>query len=185
MKKITSIALCAALAVSMVGCGSTKSESASSQNMVGTDSSTWGPPLSSETTSGDTQIANPFVDFNDLSGAEGLAGFKMEAPESIDGYPEKMYQAIDKQLVQIFYYSEDKQEQVLVRKVVGEEDSSGVYTVYDKTESVTQDGIEVTLKGNEDKVSLATWVNEGYAYSVMFSASTDKENMLKIVAETK
>lgn len=118
------------------------------------------------TTSGDnTQIPNPFVDCSTLEEAAKLAGFTMTAPAKVDGYTGRDIQAIEDQMIQVFYKKADDQT-LMLRKAVGAEDISGDYTVYTETNAVVVGTLTVTMKGNNGMVSVATWVDGGYTYAV-------------------
>ena len=49
------------------------------------------------------QIPNPFVDFETMEEASKLAGFSLTAPDSIDGYSDRIIQAVEGELVQVIF----------------------------------------------------------------------------------
>ncbi len=137
---------------------------------------------------GKDQIANPWQDFETLDKAEETAGFKLDAPAELTGYPNKHIQAIKEEMIQIFYEAEAEGENVdtvLIRKGKGSEDISGDYNEYKETEEAEVNGNKVTVKGNEGKVSLAIWTEGDYSYSVSVSGGAEKETVLSIVEAVK
>ena len=76
---------------------------------------------------------------------------------------------------------EDSGEQMVIRKASGageNADISGDYNVYNETSTVTVGEYTVTLKGNDQKVNLATWTSGDYAYSYLHNLS-DAEEILQ------
>ena len=76
---------------------------------------------------------------------------------------------------------EDSGEQMVIRKASGageNADISGDYNVYNVTSTVTVGEYTVTLKGNDQKVNLATWTSGDYAYSYLHNLS-DAEEILQ------
>lgn len=131
-----------------------------------------------------TQIANPWVDCNTLAEAGKNAGFTMEAPESIDGYGVTVYQNCQDEIVQVIYLeSEESDKEIVIRK--GKVDHiDGDYTEYAKTSAITVGAYTVTLQGNADTISLATWTADGYNYSVSVpQMSTDE--VVAIIQQVK
>ena len=131
------------------------------------------------------QIANPFMEADDLQAAAELAGFEMAAPESIDGYPEIMIQVIKNEMIEIFYYEgefgEDGHKEVLIRKGVGDEDISGDYNEYDENETTSINGMDVNLRGEGGAVKVAAWAANGYSYAIDSSEGLTKEEIENMV----
>lgn len=116
-------------------------------------------------------IANPFVDYTTLDEANKAAGFDLNIPSDLlKAYPAQSIQAIKGELVQIALSNNattDKlKKELFIRKGTGTEDISGDYNQYSNETTVTIANMSVTLKGNNNKVSLATWTDGTYAYSV-------------------
>jgi hypothetical protein len=110
------LALAAMLAVSLlVACGGSSSGGATAGETEETEP---------------TNVANPFVDCESAYDASQLAGFEVTFPESVPGYSERFYQAIEGELVQCFY--SEGESKVLIRKAVddGSGDISGDYNEY-------------------------------------------------------
>ena len=111
-----------------------------------------------------TGIANPFVDCASASEAANIAGFGVTFPEAVPGYSERVYQAVEGKMIQCFYRQGDKS--VLIRKAKGTEDISGDYNEYSKTTTATVRDMEVTEKGKDDLVYVATWNRDGFSYAI-------------------
>lgn len=61
------------------------------------------------------------------------------------------------------------------------EDNSGDYNVYETNETVTINGISVTLKGNNQTYSLAIWQNGEYSYSISLKKGISKEDLTALL----
>lgn len=71
--------------------------------------------------------------------------------------------------------TEDGTAQVMFRKGTGDEDISGDYNAYGKEEALSVSGCTITLKGNDDGCSLATWTDGTYAYSISVASPISGE----------
>ena len=132
---------------------------------------------------GSTGIANPFVDCTSASEASQIAGFTVTFPEAIPGYSERHYQAVEGQMIQCFYRQGDKS--VLVRKAKGTDDISGDYNEYPQVNTVKVDEIEVTQKGKDDLVYVATWTRDGFSYAVDADEGLSSETIEGLVFATR
>lgn len=131
-----------------------------------------------------TQIANPFVDCQDLAAAAKQAGFSFSVPGSIQGYTKSLIQVVPGDMIQVFYDGKDGNS-LLLRKAVGTDDVSGDYNVYAQTRTVTVDGVSVTMKGNDGTVSVATWVRDGHSFAVDADQGISVAQMTGIVTATR
>ena len=88
-------------------------------------------------------------------------------------------QAIDGEILQVFYKNGKKE--LLIRKafVSQGKDISGVYNTYDVTQKVSVKGKKgkVTVKGTKEKKYLATWNDGTYSYSIYTSAGMSKNRI--------
>lgn len=148
MKKLIALALSAALALSLAACGKTGQS--------------------------DAQIPNPFVDCATLRDAGDMAGFSIDAPETISGYEQPIFRAVEKSMIEIIYTAQEDDSELRIRKGTGVEDISGDYEKYGETETVTLNEREVTLKGNSGKVHTAVWTEGDYSYAVLSSEGMEK-----------
>lgn len=176
-KKVTLMILCAATMLNMAACGEKQDQTigaeatsqtiAESEDKIPTD----GAVATEEILIGDnTQIPNPFVDCDTLADAAALAGFDIIVPDSVDGYEERAITAMENDMIQVLYLHGD--DQVRIRKAVGEEEYSGDYNAYSEEKTVTVGDKEVTLRGNSGKVMVAVWSEGGYSYSIGIYAYT-------------
>lgn len=172
-KKVTLMILCAATMLSMAACGDKEEKTIGAENAGQTvaESEEKIPTEGATTTTtediliGDnTQIPNPFVDCETLADAAALAGFDIIVPDSVDGYEERAITAMENDMIQVLYLHGD--DQVCIRKAVGEEECSGDYNAYFEEKTVTVGDKEVTLRGNNGKVMVAVWSEGGYSYSI-------------------
>lgn len=175
MNKIIRICMVLMMAMSIAACG--KTEPANEQNEVQNE------------TQSETQIANPWTDCGSLEEAAKIAGFDMTVPDGIDGYPNIMIQAMDKSTIQVFYSDKELGEEdcktVLIRKGVGEEDISGDYNKYNENSTAQMHGAEVSLRGDGSLVNTATWVQDGYSYSISADQGMSAEQIEELVGLIK
>ncbi len=150
MKKLFVCILCTLMAVSACACGSKESKE-------------------------NTQIANPFKDYETMEEAEKAAGFDMTVPETLDKREVTLIQVMNDKMIQVFY-GEDE-DRVIVRKAEGSEDISGDYTEFGETGTVDVNGAEVTLKGDEGKVKVAIWTAGKYTYAVDADQPVSQDTM--------
>lgn len=129
-----------------------------------------------------SQIANPFVDCTSAYEASQLAGFTVTFPESVPGYAERRYQAIEGQLVQCFYGNED--DHVLIRKAKGHDDISGDYGEYRETKEVGLGELTLTEKGDGELVHVVTWQKDGFTYAIDAAAGLEPGQIEGLVETT-
>lgn len=107
-----------------------------------------------------TEVANPFRACQTMEQAADAAGFSMELPSWADGCTLRAGAGIIEAACR---WEED---QLVVRKGLGEADISGDYRSYPQTEQRQLDGRAVTGRGEDGKVLVAVWQDEGYTYAV-------------------
>lgn len=130
---------------------------------------------------GGVQIPNPFVEYETLAEAAKAAGVELTAPEAVNGSDRRVFQAIENDLLEVIY-RKGEAETARIRKATGTGDVSGDYNVYAEINTTAVDGIQVTLKGDAGKVSLATWTVEGYTYSVSVEGGISAAEMSRLVS---
>ena len=161
MKKLIAMILTVLTVCSLAACGN------KSGNKAGTISA---------------ELPNPFVDCDTLDAAAKLAGFELAVPETVDGYKDRMIEAIKNKLIQVIYKNGDSE--IYIRKGIGSHDIRGDYRKYDETNSVAIGDLQVTFKGSNGKVHVATWTNGDYSYAVLTGtdgAGLDKTAMTDII----
>lgn len=163
MKKAIAIALCCALIMTLAACGKDSTQ---------------------PTAGGNAEIPNPFVEYETLTEAAAAAGFDISVPDSIEGCTGRSIRVLstgEPKMIEVIYSGAEGKE-VSIRKAPGADDISGDYTQYDRVETTTVDGREVTLHGNSDTVSLATWNQDGYSYSVYWRTGVSQDTISELVA---
>lgn len=125
------------------------------------------------------QIPNPFADCKTLDEAREISGFAMTVPDTIDGYAERVICAVKNDLVEVIYQSGD--DEIRIRKASGSEDISGDYNAYAEKNTVTVGGLQVTMKGADGKVSVATWTNSSYTFSISVSRGMTSDSVAKLI----
>ncbi len=151
MEKLISLALSAALVLSPAAFGEAGQDDASKNH-----------------------IPNPFVDCDTLRDAGDIAGFPIDTPETISGYKQPIFRAVEKNMIEVIYTAQEGDGELRIRKGTGNEDISGDYEKYDETETVTMNEREVTMKGNSGKVHTAVWTEGGYSYAVLSLKGMEK-----------
>ena len=136
---------------------------------------------------GNVQIGNPWVDCATLDEAAKTAGFDIAIPGKFEGYSNKVYQAIEKTMIQIFYYDGDPEAEsssrITVRKGTGSEDISGDYNEYPEKETVQIHGIDVLVKGEKGLIYCATWTKDGYSFAIVADKGLTKEALSNAIEE--
>lgn len=184
MKKILTIALSAALLLSLVACSN---DTSNQSKPIGGDSAISDSPLdkdSNDSPTNNVEIPNPYIDCDTLADAAAATGFDITVPDSIDDYPERFIRAIvtnDSKVIEIIY-EKDKENKIRIRKAPGSADISGDYSKYEQNNTVTVGELEVTMKGNNDIVNLATWTNNDYTYSLSISSGISSEAISDLIA---
>lgn len=132
------------------------------------------PSFTQNTSDNSTQIPNPWEDCSSLEEAQQLAGFSIQVPDSIDGYPARSIQVMDTSMIQVLYEN-DQDQQILIRKGTGSDDISGDYNSYNETTQTTLNDFSVTFKGNDGKIMVAIWSDGSYSYAIDASGLTSEE----------
>ena len=137
-----------------------------------------------EASDGTTGLANPFIDCVDMKEAADLAGFSFEVPETIDGYEGKKIQAIESDLIQVFY-GDVEGANILVRKATGSDDISGDYNEYSEKNAMTVNEIEVETREENGSVMVAIWSMDGYTYAIDATDGIAPELVTLLVTDLK
>lgn len=193
MKKMIAFALSTVMVLSLISCAGQTNPGSSSGNSVepaaiGGDPATWGPALDGDGSG--VQIPSPITEYTSMEEAAAAAGFDMTAPETIDGYTERVIQVFNANtedaMFEVIYRDggEESKNIIHIRKAPGAEDISGDYNQYAESSTETVGEAEVTMKGADGKVHLATWAKDGYTYSinVYAEAGISSDSMAELVA---
>ena len=172
MKKIL---LMSVLCLAIVACGKkeeAKQETAETTNVTQKES---------------TQIPNPFVEVKNLDEASKIAGFSLEVPETYEDYKKQVIQAIENDMIEVIYLEEESgYEGLRIRKAKGTDDISGDYNEYRNVETVKVGDYDVTEKGDEGKIFIATWTDGTYSYAIDTDrAELNAEDITNLIANIK
>lgn len=129
------------------------------------------------------QIPNPFTDRATLADAAKVTGFSMAAPDKLEGYPQRMIQTMNDEMIQVIYENGDSS--VTVRKEAGSGDISGDYNQYAQTKTAAINGSNVTMRGEDGLVMTAIWENGGYTYAVTSDAGLSADAMTALIQSVK
>ncbi len=157
------------------------SDGSSAETSAGSPVETSGRPSAAPSGAG---LANPFIECATIEEAAKAAGFDFTLPSSIpDGYTEPKIRAVSNTMIEVIYTtSEDK---LTARKAAKTGDISGDYNIYAEEESVDVGDLKVELKGNDGNVSVATWTDGDYSYSVSTRTGLARDIMVKLVGEIR
>lgn len=165
----------------------TVSVSADDAPAIGGDPATWGPALEEN-----AQCPSPFTDCETLEEAIGITGFDMVVPEMPESYDQTTIQVVSGNMIQVIYRKDtdesafnDADESIFIRKMPGSDDISGDYNTYAQIKTVSVGDVEVSMKGEQDLVYLATWTSDGYTYAVSARSGLPEAAMADLVAETR
>ena len=164
MKKLLALTLCALCLFSLAACGSKDSapEGSGSAEMT---------------------IANPFVDYDTIEDAAAAAGFDLKAPDTIAELAFRNVQVMNSSMIQANYGDPDEEtNHVVLRKAEGVDDISGDYTEYELVKTVEQNGVNVTLRCEEENaVYGAIWTVDGCSYALNSELPMDEAEVLAVV----
>lgn len=132
------------------------------------------PPGSSHVQSG-----NPFQGAETLEELEGMRPFELNAPQCPEGFVFQSGAVLGGTLAQIQY--SDGTILVTYRMGPGEEDVSGDYSQYPSREQRQEQGLLLTLSGQDGQIALVTWSREGYSYSLSFQPAVSEDSALEWV----
>lgn len=167
MKKMLALLLAAAAALSVAACGNTANE---------TDKK---DPAQSE----NTQIPNPWTEYDSLEEAEKAAGFSIGDP-ALFGNTATAFRVLSTdggKMIEVEFENAEG-ETFAIRKAPGSGDISGDYTKYSSEETVVLDDQALTVKGEGDKKFLAIWTDAEYSYSVFSREGASEEALLQSAA---
>ena len=135
----------------------------------------------------DYGVPNPFEIVDTLDEAAKIAGFSLEAPTEYADYKSIIIQAIADDMIEVIYFDTEKTHEGLrIRKANGTDDISGDYNEYKEENIVKVGNLEVTEKGNDGNISVATWTDGTYSYSInVDEALLNANDIAKLVESIK
>lgn len=120
------------------------------------------------------------VEYNTIEELSEAVGFNVPEINKIPFEVEEVtYIAYWKELAESVYTN--KEDTIIFRKSVGNEDNSGDYNDYITIKEVLINELAITIKGNSDRCNLAIWEKDGYSYSLQSSAGVSEAEMLEMV----
>ena len=174
--RLAALLLCVSIGATLAACGNeTKSIGASSSVQSASES----------TDSEQVGMPNPWVEAKDQNDAQAQAGFSIQLPSSLPAeYGAPGFLVIPDEIMEA-YYAGAGEARLCVRKAAGTEDASGDYREYPESQQVTVDGLDVTMKGDNGTISLATWNDGTNAYSIGIygGVGLSVEEMTQMVSE--
>ena len=139
----------------------------------------------STTQTQDYGVPNPFEIVDTLDEAAKIAGFSLEAPTEYADYKSIVIQAIADDMIEVIYFDAEKTHEGLrIRKAVGTDDISGDYNEYKEENIVKVGNLEVTEKGNDGNISVASWTDGTYSYSINVDEALLNANDIAKLVET-
>ena len=169
MKKLLIFTVTAAMLLSLAAC---------TQNV--TPDTQLDAPVQEETIPDNQQIPNPWTDCASKEEAAQLAGFDLTAPDEIAGTGEDAYQVMTGEDIETIFeidYASGEERAAYVRKAPGADDISGNCNDYTEVETIEENGVKLTLKGNDGLVNLAVWTDGGYSYALNVTDGLSQSDM--------
>lgn len=163
MKKLIVLGVCAAMAFSMAACANQKE------------------PSSTTEPSSQMQLPNPFTSCETMADAEKIAGFTLTMPEHApDWAAETTIRATRSGMIEVVHLGNGSE--MRIRKAAGNEDISGDYSAYQTSNEISVGDTNVQVKGNEEKIYLATWSNGTYSYSISVNSGLVQEEITSLIS---
>ena len=194
MKKWIAFALCAVMALTLIACTNTSNDTSDGQdhteeNQTENQTEESQQPEEGDADSGEgeseenVEIANPFTEYATVAEAAEAAGVTFTEPTSLpEGYTFSAARAIAGELMEVVYTNGEND--LTIRKAIGTEDCSGDTTVYSETSTQTVDEMEITCKGEDGMIMLATWTDGESSYAVSAAGEgLDQNTLTTLVGE--
>ncbi len=121
------------------------------------------------------QLPNPMVEYETLADAEKAVGFAVSAPDALNNIDSIF--VINGTLVEVNYADGTS-----LRMAKGAEDISGDYNSYSKVESFELGEFSVSVKGDGNKIQLATFHDAAYGYSLSFENGVSLEKVKDLIS---
>ena len=113
------------------------------------------------------QLPNPIVHYESIEELRKAVDFDFVVPADLpEGYHLVDMSLIAGTVVQFIYQGDDKELTYRCVKVDPQTDISGDYTPYSSIDQVSIENATVTIRGDDDTVSLATWEDGELNYSL-------------------
>lgn len=113
---------------------------------------------------------------NELSAAVGFTVKEIrDVPFEVE---QTQYTAFGKELAEIQYTGQNNTALLRMAVLDDNDDISGDYSVYTNAKTIAINDYSVTLKGADNKYSLAVWHYDGVSYAIHFMQAVSEEKML-------
>ena len=126
----------------------------------------------------------PYAVYETLNEAADVTGFELECPESIADSTVRKYAVYQGTMTEVIYLAADESRCATLRKAAGSEDISGDYNAWETETQMTVNGNAVTAKGDHGTVSLLTWTEGEYSYSLSLEtgiAPEEAESLISLI----
>lgn len=120
---------------------------------------------------GAVERPNPIQEFVSVSAARSALSFPAQAPSTPDGYELTGINTIGGTALQLVYTKGEHS--ITYRTAQGSEDISGDFNQYASAGTHTVGDLTINTKGEGEAISLATWTQDGMAFSLRFSTPVD------------
>ena len=121
-----------------------------------------------------------FNEYTSLTDASSAVGFSLRLPDFSSGMELKTIRASQEHALMEVVYT-DGGNPIRIRKGRGEEDISGNTAAYPETFQDYSEDMPVVLKGAKNRLNLALWNKNGYAYSIESIEPLEGAIMLDLV----
>ena len=124
----------------------------------------------------------PFQQVDSLAALSEAVGFPVTEPAALPFDPvNTIYTAYDEGTAEITYTGPDDQT-ATYRQSQGTGDNSGDYNLYADTKLIPEDN--ATLKGQDQRYTLALWTDDTYTYSLSLSTGLSADEWQALLNET-
>lgn len=131
-----------------------------------------------------TETANSFVECETIEEAGQIAGFSAEVPTRVpDWVNDTIIHAVQSSLIEVIYQGD--QDNIVIRKEIGDTNISENYPTYAEGYLVKMKGRSVNTRGEDGKIMVATWQDNGYTYSVQAENGLERTEMLRMISYIK
>ncbi|QUH31811.1 DUF4367 domain-containing protein [Vallitalea guaymasensis] len=127
-----------------------------------------------------TKIANPYIEYNDVATAIEELGYDAMVPAKMpEEYTLSNIVLINDTILSIDY--ETASEKINYRTSEGTEDISGDFTNYENVKQIQIDNNDITIKGNDDKIHLASWKHNNQSFSIYSKQGLSQKQVISII----
>ena len=138
--------------------------------------------VASQEQDSDTQAVWTEDDFENVEELSEAFGLELHDVDNVMPFKvqERSYDVLFDSIAEINYYGADDVN-CCIRAGKDTEDVSGDYNEYTLKKEAEINGVNITLKGNDNRYYLATWIKDGHFYAVSLSDGADEQKISDIV----